>query len=277
MPAARFHHRLQRLRGPVGPAWGTAMGLRARTTDVGSYRVHSVETGEGPEVVALLHGLSGSSRWWQRNIPALSATRRVVVPDLIGFGRSRGAGVLPDIATLADVLAEWLESAVGEPVHLVGHSMGGHLSIHLAARHPERVRRLVLVDAAGIPRPLTARTAARFAYDVAPPRRWGDPRFLPVIWGDVLAAGPFNVLAGLLHVLRDDVRPLLPGIQAPTLIVWGQRDSVIPVADGREMRALIPGSRLLVLPGAYHNAMVDRSKAFNTAVLGFLDGTEVGE
>jgi pimeloyl-ACP methyl ester carboxylesterase len=85
------------------------------------------------------------------------------------------------------------------------------------------------------------------------------------------------VLAGLLHVLRDDVRPLLPGIEAPTLIVWGERDSVIPIADGREMRALIPGSRLLVLPGAYHNAMVDRSKAFNTAVLGFLDGAEVGE
>lgn len=253
------------------------MELRARTDDIDVWRVHSVEAGEGSETVVLLHGLSGSSRWWQRNIPALAGTRRMVVPDVIGFGRSRGRGPLPPIRALADLLAEWIEAVVDEPAHLVGHSMGGHIALHLAARHPERVRRLVLADAAGIPRPLTARMAARFAYDVAPPRRWGDPRFLPVIWRDTLAAGPINVLAGILHVLRDDVRPLLPDVRVPTLVLWGERDTVIPLEHGRELRRLIPGSRLVVLNGAYHNPMVDQADAFNTAVLRFLDGDEVGE
>jgi pimeloyl-ACP methyl ester carboxylesterase len=259
------------------PAWWVPMGLRAGTSEVGRYRIHWVEAGAGAETVVLLHGLSGSSRWWQRNIPALAGSRRVVVPDVIGFGRSRQRGRLPDVPALAASLAEWIESSGAGPVHLVGHSMGGHLAIHLAARHPELVRRLVLVDAAGIPRPPTPRNLVRFAYEAGPPRAWGDPRFLPVIWRDALATGPFTVLRGLRNILRDDVRPLLAGLAAPTLIVWGAGDGLIPVEYGRMLREQIPGSRLLVIAGAYHNCMVDRPDEFNAAVLRFLDGDEVGE
>ncbi|MBW3573120.1 MAG: alpha/beta hydrolase, partial [Gemmatimonadetes bacterium] len=81
----------------------------------------------------------------------------------------------------------------------------------------------------------------------------------------------------LRHILRDDVRPLLPAIRQPTLLLWGERDSIVPPLHGEEMRRLIPGSRLLVLRGAYHNPMVDAPDAFNQAVLAFLAGQEVGE
>src|SRR5437870_3431829 len=82
------------------------LGLGARTSDVGAFRVHWVEAGAGGETVVLLHGLSGSSRWWQRNLPALAARRRVIVPDVIGFGRSRAPGPLPAVGEIAEVLAE---------------------------------------------------------------------------------------------------------------------------------------------------------------------------
>ncbi|MFL5381138.1 MAG: alpha/beta fold hydrolase [Longimicrobiaceae bacterium] len=264
-------------RRPAGPAWWRPLGLASATADLGPYRVHWVEAGTGEECVVLLHGLSGSSRWWQRNIPALAATRRVLVPDVIGFGRSRAPGRLPDVPTLAGVLAEWMEQAAGGAAHLVGHSMGGHLAIRIAAAWPERVRRLVLADAVGIPRTRTPRDLLRLAWEAAPPRRWGDPRFLPVIWGDALVAGPFNVMRGLYHILRDDVRPLLASIRAPTLVVWGERDGLVPLEHGRTLRAGIPDSRLLVIPRAYHNPMVDQSAEFNAAILRFLDGGEVGE
>jgi pimeloyl-ACP methyl ester carboxylesterase len=252
--------------------------LRAHQADFGPYRVHWVETGEGESAVALLHGLSGSSRWWARNIRGLAAHHRVLVPDVVGFGRSRlAASTLPDVPALAALLGEWLGFAAQGPAHLVGHSMGGQLAIHMAARFGERIRRLVLVDAAGLPRPLTPRMVSRFAYEMAPPRQWGDPTFLPVILGDALSAGPWTVVRALRHILRDDVRPLLPDVRIPTLILWGQRDTIIPPLHGEEMRRLIPDSRLLVLPGTYHNPMVDAPEAFNQAVLSFLAGEEVGE
>jgi pimeloyl-ACP methyl ester carboxylesterase len=265
-------------RRPAGPAWWRPLGLSARSAEVGDWRVHWVEAGAGGETVVLLHGLSGSARWWQRNLPALSAARRVLVPDLIGFGRSRVRGArLPDVPTLARGLAAWIASAADGPVHLGGHAMGGHLAIHLAAEHAELVRRLVLVDAAGIPPPIGARALLRLAYEAAPPRRWGDPRFLPVIWTDAVLTGPTTVVRGLLHILRDDARPLLPRIHAPTLVVWGARDGLIPLANARLLRDGIAGARLLVIDRAYHNPMVDRPREFDAAVLRFLDGGEVGE
>ncbi|HEU0013262.1 MAG TPA: alpha/beta hydrolase [Longimicrobium sp.] len=252
--------------------------LRTHRTDLGAYRIHWAEAGAGEECVALLHGLSGSARWWSRNVQALAARYRVLLPDVVGFGRSRvRRHTFTRVPEIADVLAQWLDAATDGPVNLVGHSLGGHLSIHLTARHPERVRRLALVDATGIPRPLTPRHVMRFAYDVAPPRRWGDPTFLPVIVGDVISAGPFSTLRALRSLLWDDVRPLLSGITVPTLLVWGEHDAFVPVEHGAAMRQAIPHARLLVLKGTYHNPMVDDPAAFNAGLLAFLAGEEAGE
>jgi pimeloyl-ACP methyl ester carboxylesterase len=257
----------------------TAAGAAARwaVTALDGYEVHSVEYGErGAEPVVLLHGLSGSSRWWRRNATALAEERHVVVPDLIGFGRSRWRGALPDVRTVAGLLARWIEERDMERAHVVGHSMGGQIAIHLAAGYPELLDRLVLVDAAGIPRPLTPVNLVRFAAEIAPAWRWGDPLFLPTIAGDALAAGPRVLAQAIGHILRDDVRPLLPRIQAPTLVVWGERDYWVPLSHGWEMREGIPGSRLAVLRRAGHNPMVDRPGDFNDIVLRFLGGETVG-
>lgn len=245
-------------------------------TKVGRYVIHAQEFGAGESTILLLHGLSGSSRWWARNIPELSSRYRVVVPDLVGFGRSRTRVRLPDFDTLARLLGAWLEARRIPKVTLVGHSMGGQISIHLAARDPDRLDRLVLVDAAGIPRLLAPRTLLRLAADAAPLWRWGDPAFLPTIAGDALTAGPRALLRSLYHIIQDDVRPLLPRIQVPTLIVWGERDQLVPLAHGVEMRESIPHSRLVVLRGAAHNSMIDRPTDFNRVLIRFMEGEAVG-
>jgi pimeloyl-ACP methyl ester carboxylesterase len=247
-----------------------AAGLH-RVTRIGGYEIHSLEFGSGAEDLILVHGLSGSSRWWARNIPELARRYRVFIPDLIGFGRSpRPRGRLPSIGELSDVLAEWIRR-VGRPeAHVIGHSMGGQLAIHLAAEHPEQVSSLVLVDAAGIPRPITPRTVVRFAREIAPVWRWGDLSFVPVIVGDAWTAGPRTLLQAIGHILKDDVRPLLGRIRAPTLVLWGEKDSWVPLEHGEEMHAGIAGSRFEVLPRAAHNPMVDRPSEFNRAVLRFL-------
>lgn len=247
-----------------------------RKTRAGSYTIHSVEThGTGPELV-LLHGLSGSGRWWARNLTSLGDHHRLLVPDLVGYGRTPLIGRVPELPAMADLLAMWLDALELEQVDLIGHSMGGQVAVHFSARYPDRVGRLVLVDAAGIPRPITPRYVVRFALEIAPLWRWGDPSFLPVIVSDAWTAGPRTLLRSIAHILRDDVRPLLPQILAPTLIVWGELDSWVPVAHALEMRRAIPESSLVILRRAAHMPMVDRPQAFNRLVLRFLEGGHVG-
>jgi pimeloyl-ACP methyl ester carboxylesterase len=240
------------------------------------YRIHSLEFGAGEETVVLLHGLSGSARWWSRNVPALARFYRVLVPDLVGFGRTRGAGPVPGMDEAAELLAGWLTALGVERTHLIGHSMGGQVSIHLASLHPERLSRLVLADASGLRRLDGPARLARFAMEAAPLWKWGDPRFLPTILVDAVAAGPRSIVRGLTNILGDDVTVLLPGLRVPTLLLWGEHDHLVPLEDAVAMRRAIPGARLAVIRGAGHNPMVDRPAAFDRLVLRFLRGADVG-
>jgi pimeloyl-ACP methyl ester carboxylesterase len=233
------------------------------------YRIHALHTGAGHPLV-LLHGLSGSAGWWRHNVPAFAAHYRTHTPDLVGFGRSRGRVAQPSIAEMADVVAAWLDAQHIERAHLIGHSMGGQIAIHLAAQYPVRIDKLVLVAAAGIPRKLSMTAAARFIAELVPPRRWGSPTFLPTIAADALRAGPRALLRATNYILHDDVRPLLSRLTMPTLLVWGRHDPMTPLAQGEEMARGIPGARLIVFEDAAHMPMVDRAQRFNQEVLQFL-------
>lgn len=227
--------------------------------------------------MVLLHGLSGSFRWWRYTVPELAFRYRVHVPELVGFGRSLCEGAQPSIAELAELMAEWLDAMGLQRPALIGHSMGGQVAIHLAADRSRSVERLVLVAATGIPRPLTVYRLTRLAARLVPPRCWGTPRFLPTMAADVLRTGPRVLWQSARRLLEDDVRPLLPSILAPTLLVWGEFDPLVPLAQGRELAEAIPGAQLRVIQGGAHNVMADRPGAFNRELLHFLgDNGDIG-
>lgn len=257
---------------PATPASGVGSGddLVRQTAVVEGFRITSVHAGTG-EPLVLLHGLAGSHRWWRFSVAALADRFSVHVPELVGFGGSRPAPRQPDIPEMADLLAAWLLDVVGEPAFVVGHSLGAEVSIHLAARHSACVRGLVLVSAAGVPRGLSPGDLLRTATRFGRPRAWGEPRFLPTIAADAARAGPWTLLAVTRQILSDDVRPLLPRITCPTLLVWGEDDPLTPVRDGRVMESALPLARLVIVPGAAHNVMADRPALFNRIVLDFLD------
>ncbi|MEX2280892.1 MAG: alpha/beta hydrolase [Gemmatimonadota bacterium] len=238
-------------------------------TAVREFRVHSLHVGSGPPVV-LLHGLSGSFRWWRYVVPALAERFTVHVPELLGFGRSRPALASFTIAELAAVMAEWLETRSLGRCHVIGHSMGAQVALHLAAKYATCIDRLVLVSASGIPRPLSPQETLRFLTEVVPPRAWGAPLFLPRIALDALRAGPRTLLRATLGLLADDVSMLLPRIKMPTLLIWGEYDPLTPLTHGQRMADTIPDARLAILPRAAHNPMVDQPEAFNREVLDFL-------
>src|SRR5918992_1428287 len=124
------------------------ISVERRYVQVGSSTMYAEISGSGQPLI-LVHGLGGSTRWWARNVPALARSCRMYVLDLLGFGRSRGQRfVLRDAAGL---LVHWMDQLGLARASIVGHSMGGFIAAYIAAQFPERVERLVLVDAAALP------------------------------------------------------------------------------------------------------------------------------
>jgi pimeloyl-ACP methyl ester carboxylesterase len=224
------------------------------------------DVGTGPPLV-LLHGLAGSARWWSRNVPALSRAFRVITIDLPGFGSSPRGHRL-ELDGIGDQLAGTMDGLGIQRASLIGHSMGGLIAAGLAADHPERVERLILVDAAFLSlgagvRPVTGSI----------PTLWRTaPSLLPVLLADGLRSGPRSLTHASVQLLRADWRTKLPQIQAPTLVIWGEHDRICPLAIGRAIEAAIAGARLVVVAGAAHNPMWERPDVFDREVMDFLSG-----
>jgi pimeloyl-ACP methyl ester carboxylesterase len=229
--------------------------------------------GEG-EPVVFVHGLSGSTLWWARNVAAIAERFRIYLVDLPGFGtmhRSRRRFVLAEAASW---LSGWMEAVGLERAHLVGHSMGGYVSVRLAASRPEVVSRLALVAPAGVP---ARRSMLGHLLPLLLAARCATPAFLPVLVRDALRVGPTTLWRAARDLLAEDVRADLRKIQVPTLLVWGENDPLIPPAVGDLLRREISNSRLLLLRGAAHVPMFDQPAEFDAALLAFLAGESVGE
>ena len=239
-----------------------------RLAQVGSLTVHYEVAGEGPAVV-LIHGLSGSGRWWAYNVPVLAKRHRVYNVDLIGFGRSRGQRLV--LREAAGWLTEWLHVAGIAQAHLVGHSMGGYIATEVAATAPEVVRRLVLVDALILP---MGPGLVSHALDLTRAMRYMRLNFLPVLVSDALRAGPLTMWRATRGVLSADLSDQLGAVQAETLVIWGEKDSVLDSKLGRKLAEQLPRARFVCVEGAGHNPMWDRPQRFNELLLDFLAGDE---
>ncbi len=246
-------------------------GFTEFVLEVAETTIHGRRGGSGPPLL-LIHGLSGSVRWWQRNIPALARSFTVYAVELQGFGGNRKGRPLP-FKESADSLAAFMRALGIQRAYIVGHSMGGHIAIYLAVYHPERVDRLVLAAPSGMLR----RGLPYMVLRLAKHGRYEAPSFVPTVVTDALRAGPVNLLLAARAILRDDVEALLQSISAPTLVIAGERDALVPPAVCASLAAAIKAARFMVLKGAAHNLIWDQHAAFNQAVLEFLlEGSAAG-
>jgi len=258
--------------GSIGPEGKADAGRKEvgierseREARVGGHRVRYKVVGEG-EPVVLVHGLSGSTRWWARNTAALATEYRVYLVDLPGFGAMRRLRRHFVLAEAASWLATWMEAVGLGKAYLVGHSMGGYVCLRLAAQRPEAVRRLVLVAPAGVPaeRPLLGHLVPLLLA-----ARQAVPSFLPILTYDAIRTGPATLWRAARDLLAEDVREELQSIRVPTLLVWGEKDPLIPPSIGELLRREITHSQLLILENAGHVPMFDRPQGFNAALLAF--------
>jgi pimeloyl-ACP methyl ester carboxylesterase len=244
-----------------------------RRVDLPPFTFLETRAGSGTPLV-LLHGLGGSSDWWRHNIDVLAERYLVSAVDLIGFGRNRfflRRSKLPlrfdDIAAL---LARWIESSFDGPVHLAGNSLGGQIAIHLAASRPDLVRSLVLIDSTGIPFEIAP---GAHIENIAMPHGWRS--FFLILTRDLFRAGPTAIAVAFARLLRDDVRPLMRKLMMPVLLVWGEHDPLVPLTYAKQMLEVMPHAKLRVIPRAGHVPMWENPRAFNDALLSFLDDVDV--
>lgn len=200
--------------------------------EVGGRRARYRVAGSG-EALVLVHGLAGSWRWWSPLLPSLAQRRRVYLVDLPPLRGSE----------LSTWLERWLDAVGLGRVDIAGHSLGGLVVAELAALSPQRARRLVLVAPAGIPcgRGVLARTWPLLG------SLYAIRRSLPMVVGDAFRTGPLPLTRGIAFVSTRDLRALLPGVRAPVLLVWGERDELVSIRVAEEWRRHLSDVRFVRL------------------------------
>jgi pimeloyl-ACP methyl ester carboxylesterase len=245
--------------------------------EVLSLRIRHLARGVG-EPVLVLHGWGASIETVHPIVAGLETGARVYAPDLPGFGESSPPPEPWGVEEYQAFVAAYMDAVGIDRAAIVGHSNGGRIAIRMAATEPSRAAKLVLVDSAGIRPRRTLRWYRRVAMAKVgkyAARSLGSPgaRLRDVLVGraasaDYAAAGAMRPT--LVRLVNADLRPLLPDISAPTLLVWGSGDTDTPLAMAREMERLIPDAGLVVLEGAGHYSYLDQPARFARIVSHFL-------
>jgi pimeloyl-ACP methyl ester carboxylesterase len=258
---------------------------------VGSLEIAYERQGDGP-VLVLLHGGASDGREWRRQLDDFSDEFDVVAWDAPGFGRSSDP---PDdflMSDYADCLAGFVRALGLARPHVAGLSFGGTLALELYRRHPRLPRTLALASAytgwAGSlpPEEVAARLEAVMRDSHLPGAEWAE-RWLPTLFTDCAPAGLVDELGAIIAnfhprgaqtmaraMARADLRDVLPRIDAPTLLIYGDADVRSPLSVAEELHSRIPASKLVVLQGAGHQLNMEAADQFSSALRDFLHATD---
>jgi pimeloyl-ACP methyl ester carboxylesterase len=260
--------------------------------------------GSGPALL-LLHGIAGSSRTWRDVIPRLTDRFTVVAPDLMGHGQSQKPVGDYSLGAFASGIRDLLEVLDIDRASVVGQSFGGGVAMQLAYQHPEQCERLVLVDSGGLGREvnwmlrLMTFPGSEYVMPVIFPgfvRDWGDSLFRTInssgvrlgriaeMWSAYASLAEAENRQAFARTIRSVIDPggqtvsamdrLYLASSMPTLIVWGDRDDIIPVSHAYSAHEAVPGSRLVIIEGVGHFPQIEAPEQFVEALIDFIDSTE---
>jgi pimeloyl-ACP methyl ester carboxylesterase len=269
----------------IVPAWAQTGG---KQVEVYGQKIHYIEAGKGPNVI-LLHGLGGDATNWMLTVPALSSKYHVWVPDQIGFGYSDKPLINYRVATMVDFLEGFCKTLAIDHATLVGNSLGGWIAADFTMAHPERVEKLVLVDAAGYSFANALIKPTRELLEGLNPRTIAGAKIvLNTIFANPSFATEANAESLFAQHLRkndgytidrfidsmlrgeDFVDGKLAAIKVPTLVLWGREDHLVPLTSGQQYAKDIGGAQITVFDHCGHVPQMECSAPFNAALNKFL-------
>jgi len=278
--------------------------LELRHIEIHGHRVGYRTGGSGP-VIVLVHGMAGSSATWRYVIPTLADHFTVVAPDLVGHGESEKPRGDYSLGNFASGVRDLMLALGHERATLVGQSLGGGIAMQFAYQFPERCDRLVLVSSGGLGDDVNwllrvlalpgAELALRlgchdWVHDAGETLRgWlarvglHTGRHVNEVWEGYGSLADGDTRTAFLHTLRSVVDiggqrvsatdRLYLAAEMPTLIMWGDHDRIIPVAQGHASHAAMPGSRLEIFEGAGHFPHCEDPERFCDVLLDFMQTT----
>jgi len=266
-------------------------------------RVAYQDEGHGSAVL-LIHGMGGSSQTWREVLPHLAARHRVIAPDLIGHGQSDKPRTDYSLGAFAVWLRDLLDQLGISRVTVVGHSLGGGVAMQFAHQHPDYVERMVLISSGGLGSEvghtlrLMSAPGAEFVLPVIAPQKVvaagerlrGWLASLGVrsaqadeTWSAYSSLADPKTRIAFLRTLRSVVDYRGQSVSAfnkmhftaglPTLLIWGERDRLIPMAHGRDAHEALPGSALVTLDGVGHFPHVEAPLAVTDTIDDFMAAT----
>lgn len=278
--------------------------VELRHIEIHGHRVGYRSAGSGP-VIVLIHGMAGSSATWRFVMPALAERFTVIAPDLVGHGASEKPRGDYSLGAFASGVRDLLLALGHERATLVGQSLGGGVAMQFAYQFPERCERLVLVSSGGLGDEVNIllrllalpgaelvlavgcnswlhETGTRVATWLANIGLHTSPK-ITEIWDSYGSLADSETRTAFAHTLRSVVDVAGQRVSAadrlylaadvPTLIIWGDRDNIIPVAQGRATHEMIPGSRLEIFEGTGHFPHCDQPDRFCEVLTEFMSTT----
>lgn len=270
-------------------------GLDSRNVQVGEFNIHYYEGGpQGAETILMIHGFGADKGNWLRFSRPLTARYHVVALDLPGFGDSSKPEASYDVGTQVERLNAFAKALGIHKLHLIGNSMGGHIAALYAARHPEQVLSVALLNNAGVSapqaselfkhldrgdaNPLLVRNAddfnnmLDFLFVEKPPLPESLKQYLAQ---RAMASHDFN--QKIFSQLRERYIPLEPElakIQVPTLLLWGDQDQVLDVSSIKVMQPLLKQPSVVIMQACGHLPMIERPEETAEHYQAFLDSVK---
>jgi pimeloyl-ACP methyl ester carboxylesterase len=270
-----------------------------RYIKVGNVNTRYWSAGEKGSTVILLHGVGCSVEFWERNIAALAREHRVFAVDIVGFGRTDKPAVDYTFQLMADFVLDFMKTMGIDKASLVGNSMGGGISMTVAAQAPDRVKKIVLVDPVGLGRKLSPvmriMSLPVIGNVLTKPNRQGVERQMQLCLYDPSQASEdfidrvaaIGTLPGSQHsflsLLRETANIFgakeelvsyfsarLKKIKTPILMIWGRQDRILSAAEGEAAVERMNDVKLHIIDQAGHLPQIDKPEEFNATVLGFL-------
>jgi len=268
-------------------AW--AQETATKQVEIYGQKIYYQEAGSGPDVI-LLHGLGADRSAWSFTVPALAPKYHVFAPDQVGFGQSDKPLIDYRVGTLVDFLDAFCKKVGANKPTLVGNSLGGWVAMDFALAHPDKVSRLVLVDSAGYSYKRTGGTpyTREMLQGLNPSTLAGEKQLMAVVFHNKMySSDQFAEQAFITHLRKNDGNTIdrfidsilrgedvvdgrLGAIKAPTLIVWGRDDALVPLATGKALAEDIPGAESVILDSCGHAPPVECAAPFNAALLKYL-------